>query len=1568
MAAPATPEAVSQARADLRAKRRTLVAAIDAEAKAAAMLDTLVRQVVETTAPDNAVKVARDELTRLQGELTAARTAEATSRTALAGAIATWLKDGANLVTPDVDIARLQVAHPLVLFPARMETRFDLPGGRLRVRVYPDEISIDTHERALTPSEREAGVNYYQGRRLGDTAAEKERWKALVGSFGAPRAAYIARVMRPVLEQDGPYPVYSSCSTDWENEIPPQLQFEPVPGRPDAWTRPAEALQPDRWVLVGFRGGRQVLLKAGNPIPEPLVVTPDPGGNEVTVDGFEMHDDLRWTIDYARAETLGMAITVTAADDAGFAAGYDRLVAIGVKSSLPPVEPFVPQEPAWTPLFPPVDAATYLEQLFDAHHYTRGLAIVPQGTPTNNTAGSPTSFPPEDDFGAQSFEVERDPPPFHRTISYHCPTEPDVDALARTLGVPSGVFQNVFGAKLAREQLRAALMNLAVWPATWGYFLEHMMWPVLKDERATINDTARPYFGRYVRGRGPAPAFRVGGVPYGVLPAVSLGRWQRTDTLPESLLEEALVKRFRILRELWKNTARAKAPRAALGSGAPYQPLLNVLAQEASGRQVRVRNRRSKDSFLNLLRLFGEDVAGVLAAMTANTGTVLDLISEKGWLLARVMGLDLDPQSDVFPESLVMLKDGKPPAQYIAELPAFTRAAFDSLRDDTTIIPGAKKPLLYKLLRHALLLEYARIARDPAVGVLPPREYELFGFTLPIEDRPFWDTVSPAFEPQIAFRAFDYHDVLSVPPNSESDAVGLAQALTGVPNEEVERLFTEALDVSSHRLDAWITALATRRLESLRALHDRGGYVGGYAWVENLRPLRTSASNGGFIHAPSMPQAAAAAVLRSAHQTGSLEVAQKYAIDLSSERVRIGRRVLDEIREGQPLGAVMGYRLERALKDRHPGIGIERFIFALRNLYPLVANKSKTEAPGVAAEAIAARNVVDGVVVLGKHKANAIPFGTAGLPDPNGTAADRAAHAAIVAELDALDGINDAVADLVNAESVYQLVRGNVAAASATMDALARGLRPPDPEIARSPRAGVGVTHRIAVAWRGDLSEPAGWTPEPANGFQPRVSHALDLDRFLGQLMGDASKVKATVTYEDAQGDSQSVDVFLGPPTGGARSLKLRPLDVIAIARAATTANEGSLLDRYLLDAALAGVSGFAEPRVAYATSTDPTVLDFPQIMELARALGAAFAGVRPLSADHLAPPAEAADAGDGLVDADAQTFFDRAGDALEELKEFRFQLDQAIADEEEADLEALLRDKLPTYDPSALPPPGASTAQLFALGAAKSADLGPRVVAGERERDGAGTGAADKLRAATAIYQAVFGADYVPPMPFSPRNAGEIAQSLGARAQLLPAAGDEAAPAQMLAQAARVREPLARGRRVALYLGAAERALPHIELVQVPFLPGEAWAGPRKTTAPVPRGRVSCLLLVPDGASLTGAAAAKLQGLLVDDWVETVPADKEDTGIAFHYDNPGAEAPQAVLVAVPAAADRKWTWRQLLATVDETMDLAQIRVVEPQDLPLQQALPAIYLSHNVDNVTVSTDFPELAKDPIIVE
>ena len=46
----------------------------------------------------------------------------------------------------------------------------------------------------------------------------------------------------------------------------------------------------------------------------------------------------------------------------------------------------------------------------------------------------------------------------------------------------------------------------------------------------------------------------------------------------------------------------------------------------------------------------------------------------------------------------------------------------------------------------------------------------------------------------------------------------------------------EALDCCSHRLDAWLTAPVTRRLQELRATSPTGVQIGAYGWVEGLAP------------------------------------------------------------------------------------------------------------------------------------------------------------------------------------------------------------------------------------------------------------------------------------------------------------------------------------------------------------------------------------------------------------------------------------------------------------------------------------------------------------------------------------------------------------------------------------------------------------------------------------------------------------------------------------------------------------------------------------------------------------
>src|SRR5207302_6977912 len=99
-----------------------------------------------------------------------------------------------------------------------------------------------------------------------------------------------------------------------------------------------------------------------------------------------------------------------------------------------------------------------------------------------------------------------------------------------------------------RDQLAAQLMNRALWPATLGYYLEQMLAPGFS--QAAIAD-ARNHFIRYVLGRGPYPAFRVGEVPYALLPTSSFEAWAADAGVTGA--ETKLPPALRALKRYWSS-------------------------------------------------------------------------------------------------------------------------------------------------------------------------------------------------------------------------------------------------------------------------------------------------------------------------------------------------------------------------------------------------------------------------------------------------------------------------------------------------------------------------------------------------------------------------------------------------------------------------------------------------------------------------------------------------------------------------------------------------------------------------------------------------------------------------------------------------------------------------------------------------------------------------------------------------------------------------------------------------------------------------------------------------------
>ncbi len=1502
--------ALREARASLAGAMRARRRATREAAGSAAALERLLR--AHGSGDERVRRAGAEHEGRLRG-LEEARAAAAGGGKELVARLGEWLGRDA-----EADVARLRTDFPVVLFPVRVETRFALARGgeELRVRIYPDAIQAEAHDPPLTDEELAAGRRYWESAWTGE---EAEAWRELLVQVDAPRAAWIVRATEPLNLAERP-----------EGE----LLFPEVELRAESWDRaPTASLLPDRWIVLAYREGVEVRRAVSRPVQEPLALGFDPQsppgtGIDVSGDGLELDEELLWTVDFPRAVEAGMALRIPLdAQDAR--RGFDRVLVLGVKGSLSPEE-----------------GGAALEELLDAHHYGEGLALVAQGTPTNNTDTARTPFPPPDPDGARSFAVERG--------SAFDTEDGDGRRLMRALGLSAGVVAHVEGAART-EQAAAQAMNEALWPVTWGYFLEQMMAPHVGE--AAVAETRR-YFVEHVRGRGPLPALRVGGQPYGVLPVASLDYWApRRGAAAADVQLPPLLRR---LRDVWRAQV-GQVPRVGRTQD-PDADLLAVLGMDASTREVRVREVHGPDFRLNLLALFGLDATAWQQAQLLIAFPVMNLIGFPT-LRPRILGMDFADGAGRFRHPLVAPaplseEAGLESALGFDYVRWIREATVDELRDET--LPEGREPpdtLLYRMLRHARLEELRRVAVALQVAhgladTAERREPELMGIAEATLERPtIWQRLErpiPALTGDAALGAFLVGDGQAPETRTLRDYDAALAALEGLPTAELERLFTETLDLCSHRLDAWINSLAAKRLDEIRGANPTGVHLGAFGWVEGLFPAaaggsrevtledgrtaRVATANAGYVHAPSMQHATTAAVLRNGHLTRSGEQGEAYAVDLSSARVRTALSVLDAVRQGEQIGAVLGYRFERGLHDRR----VDWFIEPLRRRFPLLANRTGDPELEGPPDTVAARSVVDGLALRNAWKEGALDlahpdFARAGEPS---TPAERAA---VEAELQLLEDATDATADLLTAEAVFQIVGGNTAGANASLDALARGGRPPEPAVAHAPRSGIPLTHRVGILLGGNPPQAAGWDAEPT----PRARAEPHVDGWAGGVLGDPASVLCRVTVR-LPGEAPDAPPELSEETLSLAALRLRPLDLLALARAAS---EGAVplseLDQRVAEAALAGAPpGARVEGIVYARAESwrpDEVRTFPEVLEVASALNRLLASARPLTRADLVPagaapllPATDPLAGEAL---------DRAAAAREAFRLAGERLTAVLGAADAAGLRRELRGVSRFGIPDTFP----RSDDLSVLSERATAALA------EVERRLAGAAAAPDAAAAA---RAVFGRDFPFLLRFTPPHPEELGQALAAGPALV---GDARAAKSWIYQAARVRPALAEWRKLALLCGALGTHPGTLDVVQLPFRASARWVAlPFGEGAKPPSGTLSLTLhrLAAPGSDQPWA------GLLLDEWDETIPEREAPTGVAFHFDTPGAEPPQAVLVAVPPTDAEAWDLAGLAATLHEALDLAKLRAVDGELLgALGQLLPAIYLAANAANDTVSTGF-----------
>jgi hypothetical protein len=244
-----------------------------------------------------------------------------------------------------------------------------------------------------------------------------------------------------------------------------------------------------------------------------------------------------------------------------------------------------------------------------------------------------------------------------------------------------------------------------------------------------------------------------------------------------------------------------------------------------------------------------------------------------------------------------------------------------------------------------------------------------------------------------------------------------------------------------------------------------------------------------------------------------------------------------------------------------------------------------------------------------------------------------------------------------------------------------------------------------------------------------------------------------------------------------------------------------------------------------------------------------------------------------------------------------------------------------------------------------------------------AATTAAAQVQALQTAVQALFGDEFriFPEFALSPVQADEwanaVAASIGGAllSYLTTTVAIDFPVDEWLYGAARVRPILRAFEATVMLTGAFGRPEPTLLPIQFPFDAAAPWLAMQFP----PDYAISSDRLLYTAQYMTPFDKTGRQcGLLLDEWTEVIPSTTRTTGITFNFHRSDNEPPQSILLVTPATASGNWEWADLVGALNETLDLAKKRAVEPTQLdytPYAPLLPATVMAVTSYGISITT-------------
>ncbi|MBW3466678.1 hypothetical protein [Arthrospiribacter ruber] len=1355
--------------------------------------------------------------------------------------------------------------------------------------------------------------------------------------------------------------------------------YKNVEKKDQAWDKAGVCtVMPDRMVVGLKKGEVYEYIRVGNPIPKTLQLSIDPKDESESNFSHDHQGNLRvpkalkWMFDFDEAIKVGMGMKIEIEENF-YNEGFDRVIVTGIKNESAN------------------EGQKRVQELFENHHYTDGgLELLEVDTPTNNAedAKSPYSELDDDiDFAYEELIKEKNSSEIQKPYTFQ-----------NELHIADGqYFREAFGLHrdfairipriLKQDISQGRAMNRALYNATIKYFMKTMAagWFNNNDEIRTLE-----FLQNYLSAIGSIPSFRIGPQPYGVLPITVYGNFitgtaaSTKGSLPSFI--RSLSKLSNIIRQDFEDVLSSSNKTRDINNPKynedPQKYFLEILGLEPNTKAYLYRHGTNIMGRLKEPDELDDSVISVnwdrnpqkFSPLSLNNliGDFLDAMGFKNHI-AKIASINrtrvykarynyanhvLGPtvqEEDLGMESLATVDGLQEGENYITWLKNNRNAIINIKIEDLPKVstggtPKIQTTLLLAMIRGALVYD-----RSPKVV----QALEILE-KLPI----------PKLERMLA----NHLDLCSHRVDAWMEGLS-AWRLREMRNSNGTGTYVGAYGI----------------LENLRPQHQTHkseNVPDGLRPAEGY-PVYKVDDNQGFIHAPSMQHATTAAVLRAGFNAMKEREGNDkniLSINLSSSRVRKALFLLQGVSQGQSPGALLGFQFERALHEKykfHDNQGkpqdhleMDVFIYRLRRKFPTYGDAPVDAATDTSSnESIRANNVVDGLALL-KHFENHLE--TVGQWNPDKTFAQMMASGewsnlqinhiptelapilpninvsnavqrnrnrqkmlAIIQELDEMADAFDALGDLITSESVYQLVRGNHQRAAGLMNSFAEGKIPRDPEIIKNLRNGNLIINR-GIFILPDQGNAALWgiPASPKSLAEPRFN------LYVHQQIGDPTGIQFSVINQGSKHYLNLLDIGL------------QPIDLLFLLGRDADSKWEEIELRVVRTLQQEGFASEGDYQFIFSEHMESESTDLLSTIPYFEAIFDLFNSCRVADARDFR---RAEDPDNFEVDnagMDLTQYLDRIQSAIAEFDSVYTalgNLDLNVESLSASDSESayalfgrLSQLGFAGYFPNPLLSPSTFVhEQMGKLQEAQSRmSIKAREIQQWREQLLLETDQAKIINIGNEIINAIFGngMKILPKIHLPNPSFWQDAMQEDLESHLLQHSGMEGLE-KWQHDSSLVRKNIAKVENLRILQEVLEK--PEISLkpsqmaLSAQEHPSEYWMALDYPDTYQPEGDYLCHLLY-NGDALIGQT--HIAALVVDEWAEIIPQKVQTTGVALHYNQPDARAPQSILMAVPPEIKGQLDLDQILLTVEEALDLAKLRTFEPDDLDestFSQLLPA---------------------------